>query len=292
MIVIIVCAALLVSSLVYTFFSIEGTEPWEEKVAIVRMVGTISPSELGQTVNPRDVKELIREAEENPSVKAIVIEIDSPGGSPVSSDEIARAIKDAEKPVVAWMGDVGASGAYWVASAADRVVAHPMSITGSIGAYSMIFTISGFMEEYGLDAEVVKSAEFKDVGSLFRNATPEEIAIFQEIVDEIHEEFVQEVAGNRGLEVEEVRKLADGKPFTGKHAKEVGLVDELGNLEDAIQLAAELGGIVGEAETVVLEMEKPFLPYLFSKVSENFGYGFGSGIAQNFGGGQNPSLSQ
>jgi len=144
----------------------------------------------------------------------------------------------------------------------------------------MLLNVEGFMEEYGFGAEVVKSAEFKDMGSPFRSATPEEIAIFQRIVDESHEYFIRDVAKNRGIDVDEVRKVADGRPFTGRYAKEVGLVDELGNLDDAVGIAAKLGGISGMPETIVLETRKPLLPSIFSRTFERVGYGIGSAISQ------------
>jgi len=273
---------LLLVALFYTVYYFEESEPWGQRVAVVRVVGMISMDGYGPSVDPHEIGDMIMEAEANPSVKAIVVEIDSPGGSPVGSDEIARYVEDAEKPVVTWIGDVGASGGYWVAASGDYVMAHPMSLTGSIGAYSMVVTIPGLLEKWDVGTETIKSGKYKDIGSPFRNMTEEEKAILQEMIDEIEVEFVDHIAENREMEVEDVRKIADGKPFSGRKALEYGLVDELGNREDAVRKAGELGGIVGEPEIIVLEIEAPLFESLFTKISENIGYGIGSGLKDGF----------
>jgi len=273
--------ALLVFALFYTVYSFEDSEPWGERVAVVRVVGMISVDGYGARTNPQDIGDLIDKAEENPSVKAIVLEIDSPGGTPVGSDEIARHVEDAEKPIVVWIADVGASGGYWIAASGDYVMAHPMSLTGSIGAYSMVITIPGLLEEWDIGSETIKSGKYKDIGTPFREMTGEEREILQDMVDDIHTEFVSHIAEQRGMSVEEVEAIADGRPFSGREALELGLVDGLGNREDAIDKAAELGGISGEPEILVLEVSEPFFNSFFSKAAENIGYGIGAGLRDN-----------
>lgn len=278
---IVAAGVLLLAALFYTVYAFDESEPWGERVAVIRVVGMLSVDGYGPSVNPQDIADLIEAAEENPSVKAIVIEIDSTGGSGVAADEIARYMRDAEKPVVTWIGDVGASAGYWVAASGDYVMAHPLSLTGSIGAYSMIVTFPGLLDRYDVDVEMVKSAEYKDIGSPFRNMTGEEREILQEMIDYVVDEFVIYVAEQRGMEVEEVREIADGRPFSGKKALELGLVDGLGNRKDAVNKAAELGGIVGEPEVIVLEVSEPLFGSIFSKAAESFGYGLGAGVNDN-----------
>lgn len=270
---------LLIFSFFVAAFSAMEYEPWSEKVAIIQLHGGIE-STVGRGIDPESVIKLIDSAESNPGVKAILFDINSPGGTPVGSDEIANAIKKVEKPTVAWIGDVGASGAYWIASASDKVVAHRMSITGSIGAYTTLIVVSGMMDKLGIQHETLQSGLYKDVGNPFRNVTEADREIFSEMVNETYDEFVKAVAENRGLGQDYVYSIADGRPYSGKKAHELGLVDELGNRADAIALAGELGGIEGEPGVVVLAPKKQIFAPVLTEAFSDFGYGIAQGFIE------------
>ncbi len=205
-------------------------------VALIPLSGVLTgdggQSYLGQpTTSSQDIVEFILQAEEHPQVRVILLEINSPGGSAVASDEIAAAVKSSDKPVVALIREVGASGGYWVASAADYVMANRMSITGSVGVLSSYLEFSGLMEEYGVGYERLVAGERKDIGTPFRKLSDEERRLLEGKLKRIHEFFIQEIAGNRNLEVEEVRRLATGEFYLGVEALELGLVDALGTRE-------------------------------------------------------------
>ncbi len=218
----------------------------EDRIALVRVEGVILDSQT-------TVTELKRFGE-NPSIKAIVIRIDSPGGGVVPSQEIYDAVQRVRnknnKAVIASMGTVAASGGYYIASATDRIIANPGTLTGSIGVIMETANVEGLLKKIGVEGIVVKSGKFKDVGSPLRKMTDEEQALLQSVMDDVHKQFIDAVAEGRALEVSTVQALADGRIFTGRQAKEAKLVDELGNLEDAIQLAADLAGIEGEPKVV------------------------------------------
>lgn len=218
----------------------------EDRIALIRVEGVILDSQTTVT----DLKRF----GENPSIKAIVIRIDSPGGGVVPSQEIYDAVQRVRnknnKAVIASMGTVAASGGYYIASATDRIIANPGTLTGSIGVIMETANVEGLLKKIGVEGIVVKSGKFKDVGSPLRKMTDEEQALLQSVMDDVHKQFIDAVAEGRALEVSAVQALADGRIFTGRQAKEAKLVDELGNLEDAIQLAADLAGIEGEPKVV------------------------------------------
>jgi protease-4 len=197
----------------------------------------------------------LRQAEEDSNVKAVVLRVDSPGGSVVGSDEIYRQVLVMTKPVVVSMGELAASGGYYVSAPATEIWANPGTLTGSIGVISQFINIGELLEEYGVEVTTIKSGEFKDIGSLFRSMSDKEKASWQTIIDETYEEFVRIVADGRELPIEEARELADGRIYTGRQALELGLVDQLGNLSAATQRAAELGGIEGEPR--IVEYQQP-----------------------------------
>ncbi len=197
----------------------------------------------------------LRQAEEDSNVKAVVLRVDSPGGSVVGSDEIYRQVLAMTKPVVASMGELAASGGYYVSAPADEIYANPGTLTGSIGVISQFINIGELLEEYGVEVTTIKSGEFKDIGSLFRSMSDKEMASWQTIIDETYEEFVRIVADGRELPLDEARELADGRIYTGRQALELGLVDQLGNLSAATQRAADLGGIEGEPR--IVEYQQP-----------------------------------
>jgi protease-4 len=231
-------------------------------VAIVRVEGVIASGSppidpFGTPTGAYSglVVDHLKQAEEDSNVKAVVLRVDSPGGSVVGSDEIYRQVLAMTKPVVVSMGELAASGGYYVSAPATEIWANPGTLTGSIGVISQFINIGELLEEYGVEVTTIKSGEFKDIGSLFRSMSDKERASWQTIIDETYEEFVQIVAAGRELPVDEARELADGRIYTGRQALELGLVDQLGNLSAATQRAAELGGIEGEPR--IVEYQQP-----------------------------------
>lgn len=207
-------------------------------VALVKIDGVITTDESGfsfaeRTSQSSEIIRMLEESEKNPQIKGILIEINSPGGSAVASEEIANQIRKMKKPKVALIRDIGASGAYWVASAADRIVASPVSITGSIGVTASYLEFTRLMEKYGIKYEELTSGEHKDMGSPFRNLTEDERELFRKTLDETRSYFIEKVAENRNMKYEEIEKLATGQIYTGREAKELGLIDELGSREEA-----------------------------------------------------------
>ncbi|MDP3640057.1 MAG: signal peptide peptidase SppA [Nanoarchaeota archaeon] len=250
-------------------------------VALIPLEGVITSNGgkmLGEvTVSSADIIQFVAEAEENPQVKAIVLEINSPGGSAVASDEIAAAIKKAEKPVIALIREVGASGGYWVASAADHIVANRMSITGSIGVISSYLEFSGLMEDYGVGYEQLTAGKYKDMGVPYRKLQAEEKDIFQSKLNTIHSFFKEEIAKNRKLSTEAVETLATGEFFLGVEALSLGLVDELG---DKTAVEAYLKNVHGleSVDYVEYRQEVGFFE-LFSGVFSSFSFSMGEGFA-------------
>ena len=208
---------------------------------------------------------------ENPSIKAIVLRIDSPGGGVVPSQEIYDAVQRVRnknnKAVIASMGTVAASGGYYIAAATDRIIANPGTLTGSIGVIMETANVEGLLKKIGVEGIVVKSGKFKDVGSPLRKMTAEEQALLQAVMDDVHQQFIEAVAEGRALEPSTVQALADGRIFTGRQAKDAKLVDELGNLDDAIQLAADLAGIEGEPKVIEPRRRFSFREFIDSRLS-------------------------
>jgi protease-4 len=232
-----------------------------DAVGVISIEGVIGAGATGMagTVNTEAVLEHVRQADSNRRVKAIVVYINSPGGTPLPADTMYRALRDATKPVVVSMGDVAASGGYYIAAGADKILAHPATITGSIAVYGRMVNAAQLFETLGIEGIIVRSGESKAIGNVFERPTEEQLAIQQGLVDELHDLFVRSVAEGRGMDEQEVRALADGRPYTANQALELGLVDGIGTLGDAIQQAAELGGISGEPE--IIEYKRP--PSLF-----------------------------
>jgi protease-4 len=218
----------------------------EDRIALVRVEGVILDAH--ETVGE------LKRFSENPSVKAIVLRIDSPGGGVVPSQEIHDAVQRVRtknnKAVIASMGSVAASGGYYIAAATDRIVANPGTLTGSIGVIMETANVEGLLQKIGVEGVVIKSGKYKDVGSPLRKMSEEERGLLQTVMDDVHKQFIEAVAAGRALELTDVQALADGRIFTGRQAKDAKLVDELGDLEDAIQLAADVVGIEGEPKVV------------------------------------------
>jgi protease-4 len=216
-----------------------------KKVAIIDLHGTIT--------NSADIIRQLKKYAKDSSVPAIVLDIDSPGGEVAPSQEIYEEMQKAKedgKKIVASMGSVGASGGYYVACAADTIVANPGTLTGSIGVLLEFPVAEELFKKIGLRFEVVKSGEFKDVGTYNRRMTEAERKLLQSVIDDTYDQFVEVLMENRNLSEEEALKIADGSIFTGRQAKKLGLVDELGDLEDAIKIAGEMAGIKGPPKTI------------------------------------------
>lgn len=237
------------------------------KMALVEVDGIISESE--------GVIEQIHHHLENPTVRAFVIRINSPGGGVAASQEIHEEIKkvrqDHGKPVVASLASVGASGGYYIATAADKIVANPGSITGSIGVIIQIPNLADLLQKVGIRSVVIKSGQYKDIASATRELTPEERKLLQRLIDDIHDQFIQAVVEGRGLSREEVETVADGRILSGRQALGLGLVDQLGDLQDAIATAAEMGDIAGKPEIVkVEEREFSLLRFLLGSTATSW----------------------
>ena len=217
-----------------------------ENIAVLRIKGTISSSSslFVETVSPESIFPLLEKIEEDPSVKGVLIEINSPGGSVVASREISMAVKRMKKPTVCWLGDVAASGAYWIASACDTIVADPLSLTGSVGVTASYLQFAGTMEKYGVTYERFVSGEEKDAGSPFRNLTESERENMFRLVNETFRYFLDDVIINRELDENAVSSISDGGLFLGKDAKEIGLVDELGTWYDAKDIIKNKTGAI------------------------------------------------
>lgn len=226
---------------------------------------------LAGVVDPGRVKEELDKAATDRRIKAIVLRINSPGGTVSASDmiyhEIATFKKEHKLPVVACLMGLAASGGYYVAQAADVIVAHPTGLTGSIGVVAMKLNVKGLMEKAGVDSDVVKSGEWKDFWSPFRPASSAEKRLMQEIIDDFYRRFLTVVAQGRGLGPPTVKKLADGRVFTAAHAKELGLVDRLGYLDDAIELAKARAGLE-KAKVVLYYRPGTYRPSIYSWLPE------------------------
>jgi protease-4 len=220
------------------------------KVGVVEVVGVITDSKA--TLNH------LKKFRENEAIKAIVVRINSPGGAVGPSQEILEEIIKTrqKKKVVASMGTVAASGGYYIASGADIIMANPGTLTGSIGVIMNFTNIEKLTQKLGIDLFNLHAGKFKDVGSPTRPMTPVEREYLQKLLDNVHEQFIVDVARGRQMLAHKVREVADGRVFTGEVAKNLGLVDQLGNLPDAIELAGRLGGIKGKIDPVYLPKEK------------------------------------
>jgi protease-4 len=241
-----VIAALLIFFFTILFFigRFSGGKPgrfaFGDKIAIVEIKGVITQSS--------GIIEELQLYLEDEGVKAIILRIDSPGGGVGPAQEIHREILKikSKKKVVTSMGSVAASGGYYIACASDLIVANPGTITGSIGVVMQFSNFEELLKKIGIKGVVLKSGEHKDIGSPFREMTPEEKRIMQEVLDNVHQQFIQAVAEGRKLEYSKVVQIADGRILTGEQARNMSLVDKMGNLQDTIDITAKMIGIEGK----------------------------------------------
>lgn len=232
--------------------------------------GTKYYSIFGETsVTPEEIIEQLKQAEQFPNVKAILIRINSPGGSAAASQEIYEELKRVEKPIVVSVSDICASGAYYVSSAADKILANRSSAVGSIGVIMRIANLEELYDKLGIKYTTIKKGKYKDVGSPDRPLTHEERKLLEEQTQKIYEQFIHDVADSRGMDIKTVEELATGWVFTGSEAVENGLIDGIGTYNDAIRAAAELGGI--EVEPEIIRKQPPTLwDMLFSYYMGSF----------------------
>jgi protease-4 len=229
--------------------TVEGSG--QKKIALIPVEGIIRsgppavvPDEAGLV---ESFRKRLEKAKEDANVEAILLGIDSPGGGITASDviynELVRYKEDKKKKVVACLGDVAASGGYYVAVSADKIVAHPTTVTGSIGVILPLINVSELIERYGIQDKSITSGPFKDIGSPLKPMTTEEEAVLRGIVEEMYTRFITVVSKGRNIQLEEVRKLADGRIYTAQQAQALGLIDQTGYLSDAIKLTKELAGL-------------------------------------------------
>ncbi len=256
----------------------EAGRPGEDRIVVIYLQGTIQEGGGGffaGGITPRLVYSQLERALNDRTVSGVVLRVESPGGSIAASQEIAAMVRDFDKPVVVSMADMAASGGYYIAASAQGIVAQPGTMTGSIGVISTLMTLDGFYEMLGIEVEIFKSGEYKDMFS--RTLTEDEREIMQAISDQAYEQFITDVAEGRGMDLEEVRALATGQIYLGSQALELGLVDRLGGLDDAIAYLAELNGFENPVRyhypepslfvqlfdygyTVLAGLEKAFVP--------------------------------
>jgi protease-4 len=239
-------------------FGVGGDLGNSQKVAVIYVQGTMLtgnvPAGLGYATS-EEISENIRSAVADKGVKAIVLRINSPGGSPAAAQEITEEIKKAQEkgiPVVVSMGDFATSAAYYISAPADYIIANPSTTTGSIGVIWIFQNMSGAYKKDGIDYQIVKSGELKDMGSPWRGLNDTEKAYADTVVMEVYENFVTEVSTGRNMSKSDVKNIADGRIYTGAKAKQLGLVDGFGDLYDAIDKGAELGNITGEPKVVYM----------------------------------------
>ena len=259
------------------------TEDVSEKIVIIPITGPLTISESGDgLLTPRtgttsDIISNIKKAKDDSSVKGVIFEIDSPGGTVVASEELASAVKNLKKPNVALIREVGASGAYWVASASDSIIADELSVTGSIGVLGSYLQFEGLMNKYGITYERLVGGRYKDLGSSYKELSTEEREILQKKINTIHRIFSDDVSKNRK---KDLSKFSNGEFFLGIEAKEIGLIDHLGGKEKAIEVSKELASIE-KARTVVFKERKSFFSSI-DKYFTKYSYFIGKGISDGF----------
>jgi len=268
-------------SLLLSFLS-SGFIEKQGNVAFIEIHDVISFDNQGSfgstAASANDYVDLITSAEENPSIKVIVLDINSPGGEVVASKTIAKAISETNKPTIALIREVGASGAYWIASASDQIFADEASIVGSIGVIGSYVDLSGLLTRYNASYQRLVSGERKDTGTPFRKLTDDEEAYLQQKLDLIHDIFIKDVAKNRNIDVEKLKKLSDGSIFLGIEAKDLKLIDQLGGEREVKKYIESNFNIT--VEPVFYKTRRGFVDAILSS-SSNIGYSVGTGIGNS-----------
>lgn len=223
-----------------------------DKIGVVEVSGII--------VGSKRILESLKRFADDRNVKGIILRIDSPGGAVAPSQEIYSQVRKihekGEKKIIASFGNVAASGGYYVASAAGRIVSNPGTITGSIGVIMEMSNIEALLEKIGVESYVIKSGKYKDIGSIVRTMSDEEKNILQSVLNDVHRQFIEDVAKGRNMDLTKVEQIADGRIFSGRQALGLGLVDDLGSFDDAVDLIAELTGIEGEPAVIYEKKER------------------------------------
>jgi len=228
-----------------------GVNPWSPAIGIIEVSGVISEDE--------EIIEAIRRFAKAEQIRAVILRVESPGGGVTPSQEIYRELLRLreQKPLIASLGEVAASGGYYIASACSTIVANPGTITGSIGVImGTMYNVQGLLEKLGVKGTVVKAGTYKDLGSPIRDMTTEERQILKSMLDDVHKQFIAAIAVGRKMDESVVQPLADGRIYSGEQAQRLGLVDQLGNFQDAITVAAEKAGISGEPRLVRARTQK------------------------------------
>jgi protease-4 len=268
-------------ALIYFFALIKGdgrSLHLRATVGVVRVEGIL--------IDSTDIVDQIEEFAGDDGIKAVVLRINSPGGGVVASQEIYQSVRELvkKKKVIASMGAVAASGGYLIATAADRILANPGTITGSISTVMQFADIQELMRKVGVRSSVVKSGKFKDIGSPVRDMTAEEKQLIQAIVDDIYDQFTRTVSENRKLPLEVILNLADGRIFSGRQALAAKLVDELGGIQDAVALAGRMAGIEGKPPVVYAAKKKTNLwRYLLESATSALSDKIQDGVAESGG---------
>lgn len=262
-------------------------------VAVVDIWGVIKRGEAGRpwdddgdSTSSTAVVKLLDAVAADTDVKAVLLRVNSPGGSVVASDEIYTALRGLKVPVVAVMGEVAASGGVYVSMGASHVVAHPETFTGSIGVIMSLTTAEDLLQKVGVRAHTIKSGKFKDIGNMARAPTDEEKAQLQHLVEESYERFVGIVAEGRKLPPEKVKTFADGRILSGRQALALGLVDALGTEKEATAKAAELGGITGTPRLIQFRGKRAFLEDILEGSLRLVGQGLARGLRSSM---ENPA---
>ncbi len=259
--------------------SLYSKEISKNKIVVIPIKGTIASENgngdffRGGTIGSSSIVNFIEKAAKDKNVKGIILSINSPGGTVVASKEIAEAIKNVDKPVVALINEVGASGAYWIASAADYIIADPLSVTGSIGVIGSYLEFSELFSNYGVKYQEISTGKYKDLGSPFKSLNNEDKNVLIGKLKIIHDYFVDDVSKNRKRDLS---KYGNGLFYFGMEAKDIGLVDELGGKNEAIATVKKLAGI----ETYELEFyqKQRSIFDILNRITEDFGYKIGEGF--------------
>jgi protease IV len=272
-----------------TIISLSGSTSQDTEtgnVALIQVIGEISTAQSGvfgdTTASSTAIVEDIQSADKDPNIKAIIIEINSPGGSGVASEEIANALRQSKKLKVAYIREIGTSGAYWIASSTDYIYASRFSLTGSVGVLSSYIDFSGLLQRYNVSYEKITGGQYKDIGSPFRPLSDEERTILQAKVDKLHEAFLSEVVKNRKLSSQNKEEIKKALFYTGEEALSLGLIDGIGGKDEARQYVANKLNI--KVKIKQYYHKKSFMDLLNSYLSlqsYSLGRGIGTSIMES-----------